>query len=55
MGRRVERWMKKVLLFASLLKREKDLLGAPKIDFMRIRNEPTLKMISVEISTEIIY
>jgi hypothetical protein len=31
------------------------LLRAPKMDFMRLRNKSTLTMISMEISTEIIY
>jgi hypothetical protein len=34
---------------------KKGLLEAPKMDFMRLRNESTLMMIWVEISTEIIY
>jgi hypothetical protein len=45
----------KILLFALLWKGKRVLLGAPKMDFMRLRNESTLMMISVEISTEIIY
>jgi hypothetical protein len=47
--------MKKKLLFASLWKSKRGLLGAPKMDFMRLRKESTLTMILVEISTEIIY
>ena len=47
--------MIKVLLFALLWKSKRVLLGAPKMDFMRLRNESTLTMILVEISTEIIY
>ena len=34
---------------------KKVLLGAPKMDFMRLRNNPTLLMILVEISIEIIF
>ncbi len=34
---------------------KRGLLGSTKKDFMRLRNEFTLTMISVEISTEIIY
>ena len=41
--------------FASLWKSERDLLGAQNMDFMRLRNEPTLMMLLVEIPTEIIY
>ncbi len=34
---------------------KRGLLRAPKMDFMRLRNKSTLTMISMEISTEIIY
>ena len=34
---------------------QKGFAKAPKMDFMILRNESTLMMISVEISTEIIY
>ncbi len=47
--------MKKVTIFVSLREGERDLLGGTKIDFMRLRNESTLTMLSVEISTESIY
>jgi hypothetical protein len=40
---------------ATLWDGEKGLLGAPKMGFMRIRNESTPMMISVEVSTESIY
>ena len=42
----------KLLLFASLWR---GLLGAPNMDFMTLKNESTLAMLSVEIFTEIIY
>ena len=50
-----EIWMKKVLLVHCCGGAKKGLLGAPKMDFMRLRKESTLTMILVEISTEIIY
>ena len=34
---------------------KRSLLGGTKMDFMRVRNESTLTMILVEISTGIIY
>jgi hypothetical protein len=55
MGRSAEIWMKKIVLFALLWKSKRVLLGVPIMDFMRLRNESTLMMISVEISTETIY
>ncbi len=54
-GRSAEIWMKKLLLFVLLWKSKRVLLGAPKMDFMRLGKESTLTMISVEISTEIVY
>ena len=50
-----EIWMKKVLLVHCCGGAKKGLLGAPKMDFMRLRKESTLTMISVEITTEIVY
>jgi hypothetical protein len=47
--------MKKVLFFALLWEGKRDLLESTNMDFMRPRNEPTLTMLSMEISTESIY
>ena len=47
--------MKKVTTFASLWEGKRDLLESTKMDFMRLRNESKLTMLSVEISTESIY
>ncbi len=55
MGMSAEIWMKKFTTFALLWKGKRDLLGAPKWIFMRLRNESKLRMLSVEISTESIY
>ena len=55
MGRSAETWMKKVLRFASWRESKRGLLGCTKMDFMRLRNESTLTMLLVEISTESIY
>jgi hypothetical protein len=45
----------KINLFALLWRSKRDLLGGTKMDFMRLRNESTLTMLLVEISTESIY
>ncbi len=42
---------KKVYFFALLWEGKRDLLGGTKMDFMRLRNESKLTMLSVEIST----
>ncbi len=46
---------KKFTTFVSLWRSKRDLLGSTIMDFMRLRNESTLTMLSVEISTESIY
>ncbi len=46
---------KKFTTFESLWRSERGLLGSTKMDFMRLRNESKLTMLSVEISTESIY
>ena len=46
---------KKLLHFASLWEGKRDLLHSTKMDIMRLRNESTLSMLLVEISTESIY
>jgi hypothetical protein len=55
MRRSAEIWMKKVLILRCCGGAKRGLLGAPKMDFIRLRNESTLTMILVEISTEITY
>jgi hypothetical protein len=47
--------MKKGLCFALWWESKRGLLGGTKMDFMRLRNESTLTMLLVEISTESIY
>jgi hypothetical protein len=52
-GRECRFWLQNILCFEMV---EKGLLGAPKMDFIRLRNnESTLMIILVRISTEIIY
>ena len=46
---------KKFTNFASLWEDKRDLLESTKMDFMKLRNESKLTMLSVEISTESIY
>jgi hypothetical protein len=38
MGRRAETWMKKVLFLRCCGEAKRGLVGAPKMDFMRLRN-----------------
>ena len=43
------------MFFVVVVESKRGLLGGTKMDFMRLRNESTLTMLSVEISTESIY
>jgi hypothetical protein len=48
-------WKKSTTFFVVVVESKRGLLGGTKMDFMRLRNESTLTMLSVEISTESIY